>query len=325
MSGCRSPAGSPPAFNTSITSCWPSSWATSGRGCMTPPRSTATCGWCLGWRPNGRHASGSGRLCWYPSLRHVVTTAAAIATLDDAGAGPRDRRHRHRLHRSHGARQEGPVWHTTAQLHRRRCRRCCGARSSRSRRRLPDDPPGGVHTRSAHRTPIVVAANGPRASRRAKLWATGVMTIGGPAPGFEHVAFLAWGTVLDEGEDPGSDRVLAAAGPGAAVVYHAMWGGDRAGHRRRAAGRRGVAHGDRYVPRARAPSPRARGPLVEVCERDLPARHRRQHHELHVDGYGEGAAGRLDGLEAAGLTEVLYAPMGPTSPRAAGFAEMAGL
>ena len=49
-------------------------------------------------------------------------------------------------------------------------------------------------------------------------------TIEGLEPGaFDWVAYLYWGTVLDEGEDLSSPRVLAAAGPGGALAYHATY------------------------------------------------------------------------------------------------------
>jgi hypothetical protein len=48
-----------------------------------------------------------------------------------------------------------------------------------------------------------------------------------PQPGAAAVAdwraLLAFGTVLDEGEDLTSPRVVDAAGPGAVVMYHATY------------------------------------------------------------------------------------------------------
>ena len=37
------------------------------------------------------------------------------------------------------------------------------------------------------------------------------------------MSYLFWGTVLDEGEDPRSERVQAAAGPGVALAYHGAY------------------------------------------------------------------------------------------------------
>lgn len=37
---------------------------------------------------------------------------------------------------------------------------------------------------------------------------------------FSSVSYLFWGTVLDDGEDPRSELVQAAGGPGLALAYH---------------------------------------------------------------------------------------------------------
>jgi 5,10-methylenetetrahydromethanopterin reductase len=77
-------------------------------------------------------------------------------------------------------------------------------------------------------TPIVVAANGPKGMAIARELGDGVMTVGGGEPSFDWCSALLFGTVLDEGESPGSDRALAAAGPALTVVYHAIYEGDPA-------------------------------------------------------------------------------------------------
>lgn len=50
------------------------------------------------------------------------------------------------------------------------------------------------------------------------LFAT--LTLPDFAKEFSSVSYLFWGTVLGDGEDPSSDRVRAAAGPGLALAYH---------------------------------------------------------------------------------------------------------
>ena len=44
-----------------------------------------------------------------------------------------------------------------------------------------------------------------------------------PTPGFDWSALLWFGTVLDDGEAASSARWLEAAGPAAAVAYHALY------------------------------------------------------------------------------------------------------
>jgi 5,10-methylenetetrahydromethanopterin reductase len=68
--------------------------------------------------------------------------------------------------------------------------------------------------------PWVVAAMGPKGEATARREADGVFVVDQAVPGFDWNILLAFGTVLRPGEDPNSARVLNAAGPGAAVLYH---------------------------------------------------------------------------------------------------------
>ena len=40
---------------------------------------------------------------------------------------------------------------------------------------------------------------------------------------FSWVSYLFWGTVRDDGEEPDSERVRAAGGPGWALAYHGAY------------------------------------------------------------------------------------------------------
>jgi 5,10-methylenetetrahydromethanopterin reductase len=74
--------------------------------------------------------------------------------------------------------------------------------------------------------PVLVAASGPKGVAAAKEVGDGVFFGGAPsaaAAEFAHVALLSFGTVLDDGEDPGSERVMDAAGHAVAVSFHAMY------------------------------------------------------------------------------------------------------
>ena len=162
-------------------------------------------------------------------------------------------------------------------------------------------------------TPIVVAANGPKGLAVARELGDGVMTIGG-GEDFDWCAVLAFGTVLDESESPGSDRVFAAAGPAQTVVYHAMWEGNPeavdafpggAEWRKRLEElpeneRHLAVHEDH---------------LVRVTERDQPLLNGDLLASFTWTGTPDAIRARLDALEAAGATEILYAPMGPDVPR----------
>ena len=73
-------------------------------------------------------------------------------------------------------------------------------------------------------TPILVGANGPKGLAVAeRVGAAGVVSIFGGQAGWDWCSLFAYGTVLDDGETLADDRVLDAAGPGAAVVFHGMY------------------------------------------------------------------------------------------------------
>jgi 5,10-methylenetetrahydromethanopterin reductase len=71
--------------------------------------------------------------------------------------------------------------------------------------------------------PILISAMGPKGLEVATRIGDGVFSVGSAQGGFDWSAALVYGTVLDDGEDAGSDRAVAAAGPGASVLYHALW------------------------------------------------------------------------------------------------------
>ena len=165
--------------------------------------------------------------------------------------------------------------------------------------------------------PILIGALGPKgravAERYDGVFAT--TTLAGLEPGaFEWVAYLYWGTVLDPGEEPSSDRVRAAAGPGAALAYHATY---------ELSGRDAVLT-----------LPGGREWLAAVDQRPVEERHLDVHvgHCIHlndadaaawsvtegslvpsttVSGTVDEIKARVDELGANGVTEVVYQPCGP--------------
>jgi 5,10-methylenetetrahydromethanopterin reductase len=172
-------------------------------------------------------------------------------------------------------------------------------------------------------TPIVVAANGPKGLGVARELGDGVMTIGGGEPSFDWCSALVFGTVLDEGESPGSERALAAAGPALTVVFHAMYEGDPAsvdGLPGGAEWRAALEH----VPESRRHLAVHEDHLVRVTERDRPLLNGDLLPSFSWTATAADLRMRLDALEASGVTEVLYAPMGPDVRRELRtFAEMA--
>jgi 5,10-methylenetetrahydromethanopterin reductase len=165
--------------------------------------------------------------------------------------------------------------------------------------------------------PVLIAALGPKGRAVAHGY-DGVFaatTVEGLTPGdFEWVAFLYWGTVLDEGEDVSSERVRAAGGPGGALAYHATY--ELAG------------------PEAVLTLPGGQEWLAVVEERAVAERHLDVHlgHCIHfnaaddaawavtagsllpsttVTGTADEVKARIDELGTQGVTEVVYQPCGP--------------
>ncbi|WP_028938416.1 LLM class flavin-dependent oxidoreductase [Pseudonocardia spinosispora] len=68
--------------------------------------------------------------------------------------------------------------------------------------------------------PILVGAAGPKGIGVAHEIGDGVFAASVPIPGFDRSIVLTFGTVLEDGEDPGSPRALEAAGHGASVTLH---------------------------------------------------------------------------------------------------------
>jgi 5,10-methylenetetrahydromethanopterin reductase len=163
-------------------------------------------------------------------------------------------------------------------------------------------------------TPIVVAANGPKGLAVAAELGDGVMTIGSGEPSFDWCSVLAFGTVLDEGESPGSERALAAAGAALTVVYHAMYEGDPASVD---ALPNGVEWRKRLeeVPEAERHLAIHEDHLVRVTERDRPLLDGDLLKAFTWTGEAAEVRPRIDALAAGGATEILYAPMGHDVPR----------
>jgi 5,10-methylenetetrahydromethanopterin reductase len=167
--------------------------------------------------------------------------------------------------------------------------------------------------------PVMISALGPKGAAVARELADGLfatLTLPEFAKEFSSVSYLFWGTVLDDGEDPGSARVRAAAGPGLALAYHGAYEFD--------------------TPLSELPG----GPEWQaVIDRTAPSERHLAVHEQHcvnlnhadqaawdaggyalleqatVSGTAEQVSARLGDLEAGGVTEVVFQPCGPDIAR----------
>ncbi len=164
------------------------------------------------------------------------------------------------------------------------------------------------------RTPIVVAANGPKGMAVAHEFGDGVMTIGGGDPQFDWCSVLAFGTVLDPGENPGSERALAAAGAALTVVYHAMYEGDPASVDALPGGAEWRKRLEQ-IPETERHLAVHEDHLVRVTDRDRPLLDGDLLKAFTWTGEAPEVRMRIDALADAGATEILYAPMGPDVPR----------
>ena len=163
-------------------------------------------------------------------------------------------------------------------------------------------------------TPIVVAATGPKGQEVAKELGDGIMTIGAGNPEFDWCAMLCFGTVLDEAESADSPRALAAAGPGLTVVFHGVYESDPAAVDNLPGGAEWRARIEEFPAEVRHLAVHE-DHLVAVTERDRPLLNGELLRVLTWTGTRAELRERLDGLEAGGATEILYAPMGPDVPR----------
>jgi 5,10-methylenetetrahydromethanopterin reductase len=187
-------------------------------------------------------------------------------------------------------------------------------------------PPGFATPRPLD-IPVVIGVSGPRGLAVAAEVADGIIGSSANQPdgttSFDWVCQMTNGTVLDDGEAPGSPRAMQAAGHGAALVYHSAY-------------ERGVVetlpNGVEFKRLADAVPERSRHLTMHdrhlVALNDLDQRYltaetlQRFGRALTVEAWQQ----RLRDVEAAGATELIYQPAGDDIPRElTAFASMAGL
>src|SRR5438105_14959180 len=169
---------------------------------------------------------GLGPAVLVPDLRNVLVTASAIATLEELAPG--------RAVVAIGTGFTGRMvlgqrplpWSFVARYVRDLRALLRGERVEVDGRLVQMVHPEGCAPSRPIATPIYVAANGPKGLAVARELGDGVMCVVTPQPGWDRCALLTFGTVLDDGEQPHDDRVMAAAGPAAAVAYHGLYEGN---------------------------------------------------------------------------------------------------
>lgn len=171
------------------------------------------------------------------------------------------------------------------------------------------------------RVPIIVGTGGPKGIAVAREVGDGYF---GPGdPGAAWVARLHFGTVLDEGEDPSTERVMVAAGHAAAVAFH---GATERGVVSPLPGGQAYAEAIANVPERTRHLAIHEGHLIAPNAIDRTVLTGDLLMQMGLAGDAAAQRRRLDKLESEGVTEVAYQPAGPDIPRELrAFARVAGL
>lgn len=164
--------------------------------------------------------------------------------------------------------------------------------------------------------PIYIGAIGPKGNTVAAKLGDGLFTTQQVPPfarEHDHVAFLTWGTVLDDGEPTNSTRVRAAAGPGCALAYHGAYefGGAKAVSAMPGGPEWLAAINE--VPAERRHLAVHRGHAVALNAADAAAWRAGGHTlvpQVTLTGTADDIRSRLGGYHAQGVDEIVFQPCG---------------
>ena len=251
-----------------------------------------------------------------PSLRHPMVNAAAIAELVDQAPG--------RVEVAVGSGFTGrftlgkrPMpWRQVAEYVR--CLRALLAGETAewegAKVRMLHLP--GFGAKRPINVPILIGADGPKGLAVAAELGDGVFSAAVPQPDAvklaEWRALLTFGTVLDEGEQLSSARVLDAAAPAAVVMYHAAYERGGAAVVDALPGGRGWREAVESYPETERHLAIHEGHLVKANPRDEP--HAADLIPLAsaaaLVGTAQEVSERVAGLGTLGVTELVYQPAG---------------
>lgn len=179
--------------------------------------------------------------------------------------------------------------------------------------------------------PILIGADGPKGLAVAAELGDGVFSAAVPQPEAAKTsdwrALLCFGTVLDEGEDLSSARAVDAVGPGAVVMYHAVY--ERGGAAVDALpGGQGWREAIEAHPTDERHLAIHAGHLVKANPSDEPhvADLVPLASSMALTGRAEQVAEKISELGTRGVTEIVYQPSGSDIERELkAFASAAGL
>ena len=250
-----------------------------------------------------------------PNLRHVMTTASAIATVDRLAPG--------RLVCALGT-------GTTARL-------AMGKKplTWKATRKYVEQLKGllrgdavtidGEQCQMMHwpelatarpiEVPILLSAFGPKGTAIAKEIADGYMGVMPPTEPFDVVVQMINGTILDPGELTFSDRVLEATGMWEAMVHHGLYAGQGKAVDNLPGGADWRVAVEAEVPEGQRHLATWRGHATHMTDRDRDALRAMNEASMYPQmvwiGEAEEIRTRAQASEAAGVTDLMYTPGGP--------------
>ncbi len=177
--------------------------------------------------------------------------------------------------------------------------------------------PAGFGAARPINVPILIGADGPKGTAVAKAVGDGMFSAAVPNAAAEgwH-ALLQFGTVLQNGEDVRSPRVLEAAGHGLAVAYHAMFERGGADAVKRFPGGEAWLEEIEKLPAAERHLATHEGHLVHLSDRDRAALDQGADllTSFTLTGTADALRDRVAQFESAGVTEIVYQPAGDDIP-----------
>lgn len=256
---------------------------------------------------------GLGPAVLVSSLRHVMVSAAAIATLEELAPGRLAVAFGTGFSGRHLLGQKPIAWSSVAAYLRALRGLLRGEIVQIDGRAQQMRQPSGFGAPRPLATPILVAADGPKGFAVARELADGVLSSDVPPKELAWRGLVRMGTVLDDGEKPDSPRALEAVAPGLAMLYHAAWERGPEAVDALPGGREWRLEIER-IPADRRHLAVHDGHLVAPTEIDR----RHLHPGLMAFAFTGTRAElreRVAGFEAAGVTELVFSPMGPDVAR----------
>lgn len=258
-----------------------------------------------------------------PNLRHVMTTASAIATIERMAPG--------RLMCGFGtgftARmvlgKKALSWATTRRYMEALHTLLQGGVAEVDGERIQMIHRPSLAVTRPIDVPLLLSAMGPKGlGITSELIASGVcaglIDVAGVEGAYGHHAQMVNGSVLDDGESAGSARARAAIGPWYVVGYHGFWEAMPDGVAMMPGGAEWLADVEATRPVGERHLTVHEGHVTEVVGRDVAVLDLADEATLSGVGWTGTAAqlrDRIDHARSSGVTEILYTPAGPDVAR----------